>query len=363
MVPSAVVVIEKLPLMPNSKLDRKALPVPEVEVREDAHHSVTSFEANVGAAFAEVLGLESVGVDDDFFALGGHSLLAVRLVEQLRERGVTIAVRDLFAAPTVSGLLKRMSLSSVRDALDVLLPIREQGERPPFFCFHPAGGVSWCYMPLVRYVPENVPLYALQARGLDGTSPVASSIAEMAADYITQMRSVQPSGPYHLLGWSYGGVIAHEIAVQLQAAGEQVGALVLLDQYPWDNEAEKALAEQEPEIDPEAAIDELAELVRREAGGVLGAITDDEYRTFARVLHNGRRIRPSHVHGRFDGDALLVVAWNGREEEGPTAHQWAAHVTGVVSEAGVPCTHYDLAKPENLGLVWAEVAAWLGWED
>ncbi|MFJ3927475.1 amino acid adenylation domain-containing protein, partial [Streptomyces sp. NPDC090022] len=363
MVPSAVVVIEKLPLMPNSKLDRKALPVPEVEMREEAHHSVTSFEANVGAAFAEVLGLESVGVDDDFFALGGHSLLAVRLVEQLRERGVAIAVRDLFAAPTVSGLLKRMSLSSVRDALDVLLPIREQGEQPPFFCFHPAGGVSWCYMPLVRYVPEDVPLYALQARGLDGTSPVAASISDMATDYIARMRSVQPSGPYRLMGWSYGGVIAHEIAVQLQAAGEEVGALVLLDQYPWDHEAEKASAEQEPDLDPEAAIDELAELVRKEAGGVLGAITDDEYRSFARVLHNGRRIRATHVHGRFDGDALLVVARNGREEEGPTAHRWAPHVTGVVSEAGVPCTHYDLAKPENLGLVWAEVAAWLGWED
>ncbi|MEV7116694.1 non-ribosomal peptide synthetase [Streptomyces anulatus] len=366
MVPSAVVVIERLPLMPNSKLDRKALPVPEVAVREEAHHAVTSFEANVGAAFAEVLGLESVSVDDDFFALGGHSLLAVRLVERLRERGVSIAVRDLFTAPTVAKLLKRMSLSSVRDALDVLLPIREQGDRPPFFCFHPAGGVSWCYMPLVRYVPADIPLYGLQARGLDGTSQLACSIAEMAADYITQIRSVQPSGPYHLLGWSYGGVLAHEIAVQLQAVGEDVGALVLLDQYPWDSEAEAALAAQEAELDPEAEIDQLADMVRLEAGGVLGTITDEEYRSFARVLQNGRRIRRTHAHGRFDGDALLVVAEAGLEEgerEEPTADRWAAHVTGVVSEAGVPCTHYDIAKPENLGLVWAEVAAWLGWED
>ncbi|MBP2041482.1 amino acid adenylation domain-containing protein [Streptomyces avidinii] len=362
MVPSAIVVIEQFPLTPNGKLDRKALPVPEAAVREEAHHSVNSFEANIGAAFAEVLGLESVGVDDDFFALGGHSLLAVRLVEALRERGVAMAVRDLFAAPTVGRLMKRMSLSSVQDALDVLLPIREQGERPPFFCFHPAGGVSWCYMPLVRYVPEDVPLYGLQARGLDGTSELAGSIAEMAADYITQMRSVQPSGPYHLLGWSYGGVLAHEIAVQLQAAGEEVGALVLLDQYPWDSEEEAAMAAREKELDPEDEIDQLVDAVRLEAGGALGAVTDEEYRTFARVLHNGRRIRRTHTHGRFDGDALLVVAKNGREEEGPTADRWAEHVTGVVSEAGVPCTHYDLAKPEHLGLVWAEVSAWLGWE-
>ncbi|MEV6118378.1 amino acid adenylation domain-containing protein [Streptomyces sp. NPDC052109] len=363
MVPSAVVVLDKLPLMPNGKLDRKALPVPETEVREDAHHSVTSFEANIGAAFAEVLGLDSVGVDDDFFALGGHSLLAVRLVEKLRERGVTIAVRDLFAAPTVAELMKRMSLSSVRDALDVLLPIREQGERPPFFFFHPAGGVSWCYMPLVRHVPADVPLYALQARGLDGSTELARSIVEMAADYIEQMRSVQPSGPYHLLGWSYGGVVAHEVAVQLQAAGEEVGALVMLDQYPWDPEEEKALAAQEAEFDHEELMGRLVDVVRLEAGGALGAITDEEYRTFAKVLYNGRRIRHSHVHGRFDGDALLIVAEEGREEDAPTAEAWAGFVTGTVSQAGVPCTHYDLAKPENLGLIWAEVSAWLARQD
>ncbi|MFF4383413.1 amino acid adenylation domain-containing protein [Kitasatospora sp. NPDC001547] len=364
MVPSAVVVIEKLPLMPNGKLDRKALPSPETEVREDAHHSVTSFEANVGAAFAEVLGLDSVGVDDDFFALGGHSLLAVRLVENLRERGVTIAVRDVFAAPTVAELLKRTSLSSMRDALAVLLPIRQQGERPPFFFLHPAGGVGWCYMPLARHVPADIPLYALQARGLDGVDEVAGSIAEMATDYIEQMRSVQPSGPYHLLGWSYGGVIAHEIAVQLQAAGEEVGALVMLDQYPWDREEDEALAAEVAEHEEEELIGRLVDMVRREAGGVLGAITDEEYRTFAKVLYNGRRIRPHHAHGRFDGDALLVVAEESRvEEDERTAGSWAEFVTGTVSEAGVPCTHYDLAKPENLGLVWAEVSAWLGWED
>ncbi|WNM31447.1 amino acid adenylation domain-containing protein [Streptomyces sp. Li-HN-5-11] len=363
MVPSAVVVIDTLPLTPNGKLDRKALPVPETEVREDAHHSVTSFEANVSAAFAEVLGLDGVGVDDNFFALGGHSLLAVRLVERLRERGVTIAVRDLFVAPTVTALMQRMNLSSVRDALDVLLPIREQGERPPFFFFHPASGVSWCYMPLVRYAPADVPLYALQARGLDGTEELAGSVAEMAKDYIEQMRSVQPSGPYHLMGWSYGGAVAHEIAVQLQAAGEEVGALVMLDQYPWDPEEEKALAVREAEFDQEELLGRLVDVVRLEVGGTLGAITDEDYRIFAKVLYNGRRIRHSHVQGRFDGDALLIVAEEGREEDGPTAEDWAEFVTGTVSEARMACTHYDLAKPENLGLVWAEVSAWLGWED
>ena len=252
-----------------------------------------------------------------------------------------------------------MSLSAVRDALDVLLPIREQGERPPFFCLHPAGGVSWCYMPLVRYAPAEFPLYGLQARGLDGRSQPAASITEMAADYIQQMRSVQPVGPYHLLGWSYGGAVAQEIAVQLQAAGERVGALVLLDQYPWDSEAEAAMAAEEAEVDPDAEMDQLVEAVRREAGGVLGEITEQEYRTFAYVLRNGRRIRRAHRQRRFDGDALLIVAQDGREVEEPTADRWSEYVTGVVSEVRIPCTHYDIAKPENLEQVWTAVATWL----
>ncbi|MBT2400070.1 non-ribosomal peptide synthetase, partial [Streptomyces sp. ISL-100] len=366
MVPSAVVVIEKLPLMPNSKLDRKALPVPDSTAGEETTNwEVNSVEANVCAAFAEVLGVESVGVDDDFFALGGHSLLAVRLVERLRARGVSIAVRDLFAAPTAAELMKRMSLSSVRDSLDVLLPIRTQGSEPPFFLVHPAGGLSWCYMPLARYVPADIPLYGLQARGLDGAGELAGSIREMAADYIEQIRSVQPSGPYHLLGWSYGGPIAHEMGVQLQAAGEEIAALVIMDMSPWVQQPDEEPAGQgdEPQEDLEAKVDRLLDVVRQEAGSTLGAVTDEEYRRFARVLQNHRTIRVGHEFGRFDGDALLIVAEEDRPEDGPTAEHWKPYVAGEVSETGIPCTHYELGSPEALGTVWSAVSDWLGREE
>ncbi|MFG3244731.1 amino acid adenylation domain-containing protein [Streptomyces sp. NPDC048157] len=369
MVPSAVVVIEKLPLMPNSKLDRKALPVPDSTTGEEATRwEVTAVEASMCAAFAEVLGVESVGVDDDFFALGGHSLLAVRLVERLRERGVSIAVRDLFAAPTIAELMKRMSLSSVRDALDVLLPIRAEGSEPPFFCVHPAGGLSWCYMPLTRYVAPDIPLYGLQARGLDGTTELARSIEEMAADYIEQIRSVQPSGPYHLLGWSYGGPIAHEMAIQLRDAGEEVGALVIMDMYPWSQRPERpdqehAGPDAAPEEDLDAKVENLIEVVRQEAGTAIGAMTEEEYRTLARVLQNHRSLRPGHTFGRFDGDALLIVAEGSTPEGGRTVELWEPHVTGEIAEARIPCTHYELGDPANLGEVWAAVSSWLGRKD
>ncbi|MBT2234823.1 amino acid adenylation domain-containing protein [Nonomuraea sp. NEAU-A123] len=358
MVPAAVVVIDRLPLMPNGKLDRKALPAPGVTTEERVTHwDVTSITAGLCEAFAEVLGLDSVGADDDFFALGGHSLLAVRLVERLRRSGVTIAVRDLFVAPTVAELMKRMTLSSVRDALDVLLPIRVEGEREPFFCIHAAGGLSWCYMPLARHAQPGIPLYGVQARGLDGTTEFAGSIREMAADYIEQIRSVQPHGPYHLLGWSYGGGIAHEIAVQLRTAGEEVAALVLLDQYPWVPEQDTG--EEEHGDDPDAALERQMDIVRWQAGNGFGAATEEEIRTFARLLRNHRKLRRGFEHGRFDGDVLLVVAEEGRPDEAPRPELWRPYVTGEIAVASIPCTHYEIAKPDTLAEVWSAVSGWL----
>ncbi len=222
MVPSAVVVLDALPLTPSGKLNRAALPAPDRPLAAAARSaSVSQLEEMLCEEFAGVLGLESIGTEDDFFRMGGHSLLAVKLVNRLRERGVSVSVRDVITASTVTGLMSQMSLSSVQGAFSALLPIRTAGSRPPLFCIHPAGGLSWCYMPLARYVPDDFSIYGLQARGLDGSGELPRSVREMAADYIELIRAVQETGPYYLLGWSFGGVAVHEIAVQLQAAGKK----------------------------------------------------------------------------------------------------------------------------------------------
>jgi amino acid adenylation domain-containing protein len=382
MVPAVVTVMEALPLTANGKVNRKALPAPDYTsaLATGARGSTLQLEQVLCEVFAEVLGLERAGIDDDFFRLGGHSLLAVRLVGRLGERGVSVSVRDVMTAPTVRGLMDRMSLSSVHDALDVLLQIRAKGNRPPLFCIHPAGGLSWCYMPLARYVPEDFRIYGLQARGLDGVSEHPGSICEMAADYIEQIRSVQPNGPYYLLGWSFGGLPAHEIAVQLQDAGEEIAALIIMDAYPPYQEPkadgqehvhDKKLdnSEQGP-ADLDARMARIIEGARREAGKVLGAISDDEVMLLARTYEKNMAIREGHEFGRFDGRALLFVAAKDRrfiaaeEKNGSvaTTERWIPYVSGGISEIRLPCAHVDMIQPDNLARIWSGISSWLGLE-
>jgi amino acid adenylation domain-containing protein len=365
MVPSAVVPLEALPLMPNGKLDRKALPVPDpVSAAVTANAYMTALERHISEVFADVLGVESVGVDDDFFTLGGHSLLAVRAVARLKDRGMSFAVRDVFAAPTVRGLMDRTDMQSLRDVLDVLMPIREQGEQPPIFCMHPAGGMSWCYMPMAGFVPRDIPLYALQARGLHRGEAFATSLTAMALDYIEQLRTVQPAGPYRLLGWSSGGRVAHEVAVRLQEAGEEVSALILLDIYPPRPEPAPAPADRQdgpagpqevPPPDPETELLALRDWVR-DMAGPLGGLTDEDCMHLARLFQNNQRISAEHHYGRFDGDAMVLVAGLDRPDDAPTAQAWEPYVGGTIWEARIPCMHSQMVDPQWLPDVWSAIA-------
>jgi thioesterase domain-containing protein len=326
-------------------------------------------EELICTAFAQVLGLEpeQVGVSDSFFALGGHSLLAVQLIAALREHDVTVSVQALFAAPTPAGLIGQMGLSSAPDAMDVLLPIRVSGGKPPLFCMHPATGPSWCFMPLARHVPDDIPLYGLQSPALDGIGEVPGSVRELAGICVQQIRAVQPAGPYHLLGFSSGGILAHEIAVQLQAAGQQVAALIIMDAYP----ASQAPGPQDrPGAGPDDPVDpgdpgaetaRIADLIHREAGQVFGGISEEEYQRLARITRANTAITRAHEPGVFRGPALLLVAAQSRAV--PAAGPWTPHITGQVTEVPVACTHAGMVRPEILPQVGSAVSAWLDPQD
>jgi thioesterase domain-containing protein len=378
MVPAAIVALDALPMTPSGKIDKAALPAPDNAPAGGRGAVGSQLEQILCEEFAAVLGVESVGIDDDFYRMGGHSLLAVKLVTGLQARGVSVSVRSLVTAPTVHGLMSQMSLSSVRGAFSPLLPIRTNGDRPPLFCVHPAGGLSWCYMPLAKHVPEDLPVYGLQDPGLDGTGEPPSSVRELAADHIRRIRSVQETGPYYLLGMSSGGLVAHEIVVQLEADGEEIGALVLLDAYPANRtsdpaaDAHERVPAEEPgtpgpdEVSVDVVMAQMADRIRQEIGDSLGAITDDEVMGLAQLFKRNTELVHSHHPGRFNGEALLFLATGGKQKVTRSGELitrsgrlWDGYISSV-TEIPIPCTHSDMIRPDILGQVWAEVSTRLG---
>ncbi|HEY9807298.1 MAG TPA: thioesterase domain-containing protein, partial [Candidatus Obscuribacterales bacterium] len=231
-IPSTFVWLAALPLTPNGKVDRAALPLPEWSKSRSESAIVaprTSAEAKLAEIWAEVLNLKQVSISDNFFALGGDSFLALRLTTQVQQAfGQSLPVSTLFLAPTVEQLANHLS-SPEPLAWSPLVPLQPVGAKPPFFCIHPVMGVVLPYYELARQLGTDQPFYGLQPLGLEGQHPPLTTIEEMASYYIQAIQAVQPRGPYRLGGWSFGGLVAFEMAQQLQQAGHEVTLLALLD--------------------------------------------------------------------------------------------------------------------------------------
>src|SRR5262249_28453354 len=158
-------------------------------------------------------------------ALGGHSFTAIALAARIaRSFDSEVTVRHVFMNPTVE-LMACLLRSQGCLGQSSLVPIQPQGSRLPLFCIHPAGGSATCYITLARCLGTDQPLYGLQSRGVGGVSTPLTSIEDMAALYLDEIRSIQPTGPYQLAGWSLGAIIAYEIAQRLVQAGQEISLL------------------------------------------------------------------------------------------------------------------------------------------
>ncbi|RZT88649.1 amino acid adenylation domain-containing protein [Pseudonocardia sediminis] len=355
MVPSAVVAVPTLPVTAHGKLDRAALPAPG-RPEGGGRGPRTTTESVVCRVLASALGRDSVGAEDDFFALGGHSMLVLRVAAELRQAlGVPVDVRTVVEHPSAAALARRLTTGALDEGspLDTVLRLRAGGDAPPLVCVHPAAGLSWCYLGLLGTLDPSVPVWGLQARELvadPGEAP--SGIAERAADFVARIRALRPHGPYRLLGWSVGGRIAHEMAAQLEDAGEDVDLVVVLDAYPHTTLAatdrDTILADASARTDGAAADADPAQRVRA-ALGDHDWLDDDTAERVLRTYVSATGALVGAEPSVRRGDMVFFGAEHAGDDYRP--EQWRPYLAGDLVCHATGRRHDEMADPAVLSAV------------
>jgi nonribosomal peptide synthetase DhbF len=321
-----------------------------------------------------------VGIHDNFFELGGHSLGAMRLINACNTHfGVSLPIHTLFQCPTIGQLGAAIEgtlahggqLSGGRHGH--LLPLQPKGTKRKLFCIHPAGGASFCYLPLAQSLGQDQPLFALQASGLEAGESLPGSVEEAATEYVASIRQEQAEGPYQLLGMSTGGLIALEMAKQLKEGGHDVGLLVLLDTTVPVAGAQTELSSRMlletmafellcgDLLERPDAPQNLAELVAMgmKLGRLPAGFTLAQAERIAAVFQNSVRMHFAYRPQRssFGEHAVLMRALQ-RDHEGDKAPDWHPYIDNL-TVVDVDCRHTEILSPTMVKKTTALLAPYL----
>lgn len=357
MVPVVLLQINALPLSANGKLDRKALPLPELTRTTSGRAPETDTEVAIAQAFSALLGCEVNDIDADFFALGGHSLLAMRLAAQLsRTFSRKVTPGQIMVASTVNALSALVDSplddeQAQRLGYETILPLRES-HGPTLFCFHPASGFAWQFSVLARYLSPRWSITGIQSPRPEGPMQQCATLDGIIDHHLQTLRAQQPQGPYYLFGYSLGGTLAQGIAARLREQGDAVAFLGLLDTWPPEtqNWAEKEANGLDPEVLAEIERERQAFIAAQQGQGsnALFNAIEGNYADAVRLLTTAHS-------ARFDGKATLFVAERTRTQDPKQA--WAPFVAEL-EVYHQDCAHVDIISPqafERIGPVLKEI--------
>ncbi len=403
MVPSAFVVLDALPLTTDGRVDRAALPALEAARDTAGTAPRDETESVLHAIVTEVLGLDRIGVEQSVFDAGMDSMKSLLLVSGARKVGLDVTVADVFVhqsvaelaevcrggpvetttGPTPHGGAEAMAAAltapaepTMGDPFQTMLCIRPTGARPPVFCVHSGVGFSLPYLPLARHIGAEHPIYGIQAPCVVDFAPLPGSVEEIATDYIRRIREIRPEGPYHLLGWSFGGTIVYEMAVQLRAAGEEVGVLSVLDAYPRtgvsDDREEQSLyawllegiGHHRSEFgDRDLTVRDIFETLRRD-NSPLARMGERRMARMVDLMSHHQTLKSQYAPGGYDGRMQLFVSESPLSDgaRANKAELWKPVFHGPLDVHHVACTHDEMMSSgplEEIGpAVTAELARW-----
>ncbi len=373
MIPEAFVPLADVPRTSAGKIDRERLPAAErvsppraliVKPRD-------SLEMHLKQLWEDALGVGEVGITDDFFELGGHSMKAVSLSARLSKvYGAKIPVRTLFDRPTVERMAAFLRQGVALSPPTSVVPLQTRGGRRPFFCVHPGGGLVQAFVDIVQRLGTDQPFYAFQSRGLDADEALHTTVEAMAAAYIADMRTIQPHGPYQIGGLSMGALVAFEMACQLEAAGDAVSLVALLDGAAshepsaeaddveqlarWEREYVRFQATQDTDLtagemaalDPDEQVSRYLQAAQAR-GQIPADVTVPQFRRFLRVYANNVAAQVRYRPRPYAGCVTLFRAAD--QDAADAAHGWRDYALGGVDVHEFPGPHGRFIYEPHVG--------------